>query len=329
MKALFATFSIVFVLGFSIEIAFSQQLTLYSGRSKALVEPLIQEFERETGIRVRVRYGGTTQLAVAIIEEGHRSPADIFWAQDAGALGAVHRAGLLAPLDSSLYEGKPTAFRNSDGTWVATSGRARILAFDKRVLDSDKLPESVLDLTNPVWRGQVGWSPSNASFQSFITAMRAINGDEKTLQWLTDMQRNGAIAYNNNSSILQAIAAGEIQLGITNHYYIERAQSIDPAFPVDMAFFRAGDPGNLLNVAGAGILSSTRVTAEATRFIEFLLTIESQKYFLNEIFEYPVTYFDSQDRKLDQLLDILPKLDLDILNDLDGTLRLLRQSGLL
>lgn len=330
MKSFFIGFSILFLLLFFAEITFSQQLTLYSGRSKALVEPLIQEFERETGIRVRVRYGGTTQLAVAIIEEGRRSPADVFWAQDAGALGAVHRAGLLTPLDASLFEGKPAVFRNSDGTWIATSGRARVLAFDRRVLQPESLPETVIDLTDSRWRGQVGWSPANASFQSFVTAMRAIEGEEVTRQWVRDMQRNGAIAYNNNTSILQAIAAGEIRLGITNHYYIERAQASDPNYPVDMVFFRAGDSGNLLNVAGAGILTSTRATAQATQFIEFLLRKDSQAYFLNEIFEYPVIYgIDDQDRKLEELLKVLPDLDLDILNDLDGTLRLLRETGLL
>jgi iron(III) transport system substrate-binding protein len=330
MKLFFICFSLLSSLILFAETAFSQQLTLYSGRSKALVEPLIQEFERETGIRVRVRYGGTTQLAVAIIEEGRRTPADIFWAQDAGALGAVHRAGLFMILDEAIFEGKPEVFRNSDGTWIATSGRARVLAYDRRVLQPEALPSSILELTKPEWRGQVGWSPANASFQSFVTAMRFIEGEDVARQWLIDMQKNGAIAYNNNTSILQAIAAGEVRLGITNHYYIERAQSGNADYPVDKIFFKPGDSGNLLNVAGAGILSASRSKPEANRFLEFLLRAESQKYFLNEIFEYPVTYgFDGQDSKLQELLDVLPDIDLDMLNDLDGTLRLLRETGLL
>ncbi len=306
------------------------QLTIYSGRSKALVDPIIAKFEEETGINVRIRFGGTTQLAVAIMEEGRRSPADVFWGQDGGALGALHNQGLLANLPEPILGGIPEGFKNNDRTWVATSGRARVLAYNERRVSQDNLPESIFDLTKPEWRGKVGWSPANASFQSFVTAMRKNLGEEQTRQWLTDMKNNGAVAYNNNNSIIQAIAAGEVELGITNHYYIERMRSENPTYTVNMTFFSDNDIGNLLNVAGVGVLNSSRNKENAERFIAFLLSDEIQRYFVNETFEYPVIYgMDDYDSKLIEALEVSPSMDLELLSDLDATLRLLRSVGLL
>src|SRR5690606_17757808 len=126
-----------------------------------LVQPLIRVFERETGIQVQVRYGATPQLAVTLQEEGSQSPADLFWAQDAGALGSVANAGLFAPLPSALTSQVPATFRSRDDLWVGTSGRARVLAYAPERVDEASLPASVLDLTDPKYRGRVGWAPGN------------------------------------------------------------------------------------------------------------------------------------------------------------------------
>ncbi len=330
MKILLHLFTLLLLSPFLFYHAEAQQLTLYSGRSKALVEPMIQKFQQETGIRVNVRYGGTTQLAVAIMEEGRRSPADLFWAQDAGALGAVHQADLLAALPTDIKVEIPTQFQNTDGTWIATSGRARVFAYHTRRIGDSPLPESVFDLTKPEWRGRIGWAPANASFQSFITAMREIEGEDRTRQWLMDMRENGARAYNNNSSILQAIAAGEISGGLTNHYYLSRLKENQPNTPVSQTFFKEGDSGNLVNVAGLAILKSSRNSENALKFIEFMLSQESQLHFLNEVYEYPaITGLGDQDAELESVLKLTPDLNLDLLRDLEKTLSLLREVGLL
>lgn len=306
------------------------QLTVYSGRNRALIEPLVDRFQAETGITVRVRYGGTTQLAVAILEEGRRSPADVFWSQDAGALGALHNGNMLRVLPDSITQALPPQFRNSARTWVSTSARARILAYDANRISADELPSSVYELTDPKWRGKVGWAPTNASFQSFVTAMRALDGEEKTRQWLLDMRRNGAIAYNNNNSILQAIEAGEVLVGLTNHYYVDRAMATNPGYPIRFAFFETGDTGNLINVAGLGIVAPSRRVEQATRFIHFMMQEEAQQFFRDATFEYPVTTGLEQGyRMIEDVLELAPDIDLDLLEDLDGTLRLLRQTGLL
>ncbi len=306
------------------------QITVYSGRNRALVEPLVRQFEAETGYTVRIRYGGTTQLAVAILEEGRRSPADVFWSQDAGALGALHTDGRLATLPDSLTEKLPSQFRSSANTWVATSGRARVFAYDVNAISKDQLPGSVFNLTSAEWRGRIGWAPANASFQSFVTSMIAAEGEDTTRRWLEDMKANGTVAYNNNNSILQAIEAGEISAGITNHYYIDRAAAEKSEYPVAYHFFDAGDIGNLVNVAGMGIIGSSRNQDAALQFIDFMLRDHAQLFFMNEVFEYPViTGLEGSARNLDDILNRTPDLDLDALRDLDRTLRLLRQTGLL
>ena len=294
------------------------------------MEPLIQEFKAETGIDVRVRYGGTTQLAVAILEEGRRSPADIFWSQDAGALGAVHTEGMFVELPDEITGSIPEQFVNSAGSWVATSGRARVLAYNSDRVSADELPDSVLELTSPEFRGNVGWAPGNASFQSFVTAMRILEGEERTKEWLQGMRVNNTIAYNNNTSILQGISAGEVDYGITNHYYIDRIRARDESYPVRIHFFEANDSGNLVNVAGMGILNSSRNQEKALRFVSFMLEAEAQSFFANEVFEYPaIPDAEHENEELNRLLELTPSVDMDALRDLDGTLQLLRETGLL
>ncbi len=310
----------------------AQELIIYSGRSNSLVEPLIQEFEQQSGIRVRVRYGDTSQLAVALLEEGRRSPADVFWAQDGGALGVLSNRNMFTTLPQSLIDKTPELFRSGDGTWVATSGRARVLAYAPARVNADRLPESIYDLTDPKWSNRIGWAPQNASFQTFVSAMVELDGREKVKEWLGTIRANGAKSYRSNVPIIQAIAANEIDLGITNHYYLIRFKQSDENFPVEQTFLRAGDPGNFVNVAGAGILTTASNKDEAEHFIGFLLSPRGQEFFANEVYEYPVIDPVTPNPALlplPELLEIMPQVNIDQLDTLDETLRLLREVGLL
>ncbi|MGD9571070.1 MAG: extracellular solute-binding protein, partial [Thermoleophilia bacterium] len=150
----------------------SGSLTVYSGRDEELVAPLFEQFTSETGIGVEVRYGDTAEMAATIVEEGDASPADVFFGQDGGALGALQKEQRLAELSDSSLDMVLPAFRSPEGYWIGTSGRVRVLGYDTRVLEESDLPASVFDLTGPEWSGKVGWAPTNASFQAFVTAMR-------------------------------------------------------------------------------------------------------------------------------------------------------------
>ena len=309
----------------------AEELVLYSGRSKSLVEPIVQQFTQETGIQVQVKYGKTAQLSVALLEEGDRSPADVFWSQDAGALGALVNAGMFAPVDEKTLELVPEVYRGADGEWVATSGRARVLAYSSARLSGDDLPASVFDLTDSKYHGKVGWAPANASFQSFVTAMRKTHGDDKTRAWLEAMIQNQAQVYPKNTAIIQGIAAGEIDLGLPNHYYLLRFKTADSAYPVEQTGFTSGDIGNLVNVAGAGVLKTSKHQDAAQAFVAYLLSPKAQQFFASDTFEYPVVADVIPSPKLqplDQLREGAPQVDLDSLEDLQGTLDLLAEVGL-
>jgi len=310
----------------------TRELVVYSGRSKGLVHPIIKQFEKETGITVKVRYGNTAQLAVALLEEGEKSPADLFWAQDAGALGAVSRQGLFQKLPESVLSKVPDKFRNAEGTWAATSGRARVLAYAPERVKAEELPKSVFDLTDAKWQGRVGWAPQNASFQAFVTAMRVLEGEEKAEEWLRGMKANGAKSYPKNTPIIQALAAGEIDLGLPNHYYLMRFKKSDSGFPVEQTFFASGDAGNLVNVAGIGVLKSSTHAEEVNTFVEYLLSPKVQQFFISEVFEYPVTEAGIPSAKLlppAELIKLTPEINLEKLDDLEGTLKLLREADIL
>lgn len=313
-------------------LASAASLTLYSGRGESMVEPIITQFEKDTGISVQVRYGDTAQLAVLLQEEGERSPADLYWGQDAGAMGAISQAGLLAELPADIYEGLPTIYTSETGNWVAASGRARVVAYSPERVEEGELPESVFDLTDDRYEGRVGWAPTNGSFQSFITAMRLEHGEERTREWLEGMRDNDSVTFRNNATQVQGIADGEIDFALVNNYYLPRFKASDEEFPVAQAFFAEGDIGNLVNVAGIAVVGSSDNQEEAIEFVRYLLSPAAQQYFTTNVYEYPVTRGVIQNPLLedsDRLLEVAPEIDLDDLEDLEGTLNLLRDVGLL
>jgi iron(III) transport system substrate-binding protein len=305
-------------------------VVVYSGRSEELVGPLIEQFSEDTGIDVQVRYGDTAELAAQILTEGENSPADVYFAQDAGALGALAREEMLTELPSEALERVEERFRSPEGVWVGISGRARVVAYNTDRVDESELPDTIFGFTDPEWQGRIGWAPTNGSFQSFVTAMRVELGDDTTREWLEGMVGNGARVYENNTAIVEATGRGEIDLGLVNHYYLYRFLAEDPAFAADNAFLPGGDVGALVNVAGAGILETTDQPAAAREFVAFLQSDEAQQYFSEETFEYPLVSGVAADEQLPPLATIeTPDLDLSDLDELEATLELLRQTGAL
>lgn len=267
----------------------SGKLTVYSGREPELVEPLFKRFERATGIDVELRSAESPELSATITEEGESSPADVFYAQDAGSIGALRRDGLLAKLPPSTLESVDRRFRAPSGEWVGVSGRVRVLAYNTERVRRSDLPGSVLDLTESPWRGRVGIAPGNASFQAFVSGMRASTGDAKTARWLRQMKANDVKIYEKNGQIVEAVARGEIDAGLVNHYYLYEIKAEQPDAPVANHFFRDGDPGTMVNVSAVGILKHARHPAAAQRFIDFLLDA-GQRFFARdaEEKEYPL-----------------------------------------
>jgi iron(III) transport system substrate-binding protein len=304
---------------------------VYSGRSEELVGPILDRFETATGIEVAVRYAGTTELATTILEEGDNSPADVFFSQDGGALGALADEGRLTALPADVLDLVDSRFRSADASWVGVSGRARVLAYDTRELAAADLPQSVQGLTDPSWKGRIGWVPTNASFQTFVTALRVQLGEEGARDWLTKMQANEPKVYEGNAAALEAVRTGEVDVALINHYYLFQAQAEGGEdYPVANHYFTGGDPGALVNVAGVGILEGAEHPIAADRLVRFLLAAEAQTYFSSETYEYPLAEGIAADPRLPVLGEIeSPDLDLSDLRDLNGTLTLLTEVGIL
>ncbi|HXG35845.1 MAG TPA: iron ABC transporter substrate-binding protein [Dehalococcoidia bacterium] len=309
----------------------SQTLTIYSGRSESLVGPLLNDFTKQTGIKIRVRYGDTTELASTILEEGKNSPADIFYAQDVASLDALAKANRLTKLSNDILNLVSEPYRSPQGQWLGTSGRARVVAYNTAKINPDQLPASILEYTDPKWRGRVGWAPTNASFQSFVTALRLLKGEDAARSWLLGMKANNPKEYPNNVTALQAVANGEVDVAFVNHYYLFRAlKEQGSGFKARNYYFRDGDPGGLVFVSGAAILDTADNRGEAEAFLKFLLSTQAQKYFSDQTFEYPMIEGVPTNPELPPLSQLEPPaIDLSQLTDLQGTLKLLRETGIL
>ena len=307
-------------------VAEADSLVLYAGRSEELVQPLIDHFETETGIQVEVRYASSAELAAQILEEGENSPMDVFFAQDAGALGAVAKAGLFEVLPDSIYASVAPSYSSKDKFWIGVSGRARIFSYNPQKVA--EVPASILDLAGSEWKGRIGIAPTNASFQSFVTAMRVSWGEEKTLEWLKAMKEN-AVLFEKNGAILEAVETGVVDAGLINHYYYyERGNEVGFENLISkIGFFQSGDVGNLVNVAGVGIRNTNTATL---KFVEYLISQAGQKYFAEETGEYPLIEGMNPSFDLTPLSELpAPAIDLSDLDSLDKTLELIREAGLI
>lgn len=307
----------------------SSALVIYSGRTAEYIASVFEDFTEATGIKLDVRYGDSAALAAQILEEGENSPADLFISQDAGALGAVSGAGLLANLQDTLLNKVGEYFRSTKSDWVALTGRVRILAYAPDRVRA--LPASVDDLVNPEWKGRLGIAPTNASFQAFVTAMIAMRGEAATEKWLRGIVANSPKYFEKNSIIVEAIDSGEIDAGLVNHYYIyEVSKELGRKINVENHYFKAGDVGNLVNASGVGIIRMSKKQEVASKLVEYLLSKEVQERFVAEVHEYSVVDPSLKPDGLIALSEVqAPNVKLADLADLQRTQRLLIKVGLL
>jgi iron(III) transport system substrate-binding protein len=308
-------------------------LVVYSGRSEALVGPIIEQFAAATGVDVDVRYGSTAEIAATLLEEGASSPADVFFAQDPGGLGAVAEAGLFAPLPEELLAQVPERFRSPEGLWVGVSGRARVVAYNTDAVTPEELPADIFDFTDPQWAGRIGWAPTNGSLHAMVTAMRLEWGEDRTREWLEGIQANEPVVFEGNAPIVEALGAGEIDVGFVNHYYLYRfLREQGEGFKARNHFLTGGGPGSLIMVAGAGRLASGQNEENGLRFLQFMLSTPAQQYFAGQTFEYPLVEGVVTQAGLPPLADLEASalaVDMADLADLQGTVSLMQEVGVL
>jgi iron(III) transport system substrate-binding protein len=309
----------------------TEGVTLYSGRIPAAIGGAVDGYEARADRDVQVRYADTADLAATLVEEGDASPADVFFAQEPGAIGAVADAGLLAELPADVLELVPPRYRDPQGRWVGVTGRARVIAYDRGAVQPAELPRSPFGLTAARWRDEVGWSPASSSMQEYVTALRARYGDERTREWLEAMVANGAKAFPNNVTIRDAIAAGEIEVGLINHYYVAQAVAeAGPDYPVGV-HFPPGGLGSLMLLTTVGVLEASDRKPEAVAFVRSLLQRPSQDFFTTSSKEYPLARAAVPDPSLSVPLARVPSPDGDLidLGELQATIELMQEAGAL
>lgn len=304
-----------------------EPLVLYSGRSEDLVGPLFEQFIEESGIELEIRYAGSTDLASTLALEGERSPADLFLSQDPASIGSV--AELLRPLPDSILDRVPPRFSDTDGRWVGLSGRARTVVYNSELVDPAELPNSVFDLLDDRWRGDLGVAPTNGSFLAFVAAMILVEGEEATVQWLEDLAALDPIDFPKNSPIVAAADAGEISIGLVNHYYLYRLEAEQGSVRAANHFLPAGDAASLVMPSAIGILASSD-HPDAARVIEFLLSDSAQRHFATETFEYPLVPGIEASAGLPNIATLAtPDIDLSSLaGALERAAELVAESGL-
>lgn len=307
------------------------RLVLYSGRNENLVGPLVEQFTADTGIEVEVRYGSTGEIAALLLEEGDATPAQVFLSQDAGALGELTSAGLASTLPAEIAGAVPAGFTSTDDTWVGVTGRARVIAYDSERLTEAQVPDSTNDLVAPEWSGQVAFAPGNASFQSFVTALRVLEGEDAADAWVAGIAANSPVLTESNDDSLELVNTGAAQFGLINHYYWYAAAAEVGAENMRAQLkFLPGDVGGIVNVTGAAILAGAEGDPDAIAFVEYLLSDAGQEYFVEETHEYPLVPGIAAPEGLPALESLVnPDLDLGDLESLAATQELLAAHGLI
>ena len=262
-------------------------LVIYSGRKESLVVDVIDAFEATSGVNVEVRYAKSAALAGTLELEGAISPADVFLSQDPVSLGVVAKAGLFDRLPAELLDNVPSWAVDKNGFWVGISGRSRSLIVDTRDVTDAELPSDIYGLNDEKFRNRLGLAPTNSSFIAMVACMIESDGEEKVLEWLTAINGLGYTEYPKNSPQVAAAAAGELDIGMINHYYTLRTLAEAGDTPIKNVYLDGGC-GAMVMPAGAGLLSTSQNKPAALAFIEYLHSTSAQEHFTNSVYEFPL-----------------------------------------
>ncbi|MDB2238471.1 extracellular solute-binding protein [Halorubrum ezzemoulense] len=305
--------------------ALEGELTVYSGRGEFLVGDLVGYIDDlYDDLDLTVRYNSSTDHVNAIINEGEGSPADVFYSVNAGSLGALADAGRTQALPDDVTGKVRGEFHTEQ--WVGTSGRARTVPYNTESVSEDGLPDDIMAYPDE-FEGDLGWAPSYGSAQAFVTAMRLLEGEEATREWLEAMVERGAATYPDEFRACQEIADGEIDAAFTNHYYIQRVLDGNPEAPIATSFTQ-GDAGAVFNVAGAAVVDTASNADLAANFVRHLLSAEAQDYFARSTFEYPLIPEVEPIGDLPTIDELdVPDIDLSELSNLEPTIDLMRDAG--
>jgi iron(III) transport system substrate-binding protein len=265
-------------------------LTLYSGQHEQTTALLVKAFEKQTHIKVKVRFADEATLGSQILQEGGSSPADVFFTENTPVLELLREKGALAPVEQSTLAAVPNRYDSAQGDWVGVSARVSTLVYNTSKLKPAELPNSVLELAAAKWKGKVGFAPSETDFQPLVTAIEKLDGKAAAESWLKGLQSNSKV-YPDNETVVAQVNNGESELGPINHYYWFRLHDELGKSGTHSAlhYYAAGDPGDLVNISGAAVLKSSSHQAEAQQLLAFLVSQAGQEQLAHsQSFEYPL-----------------------------------------
>lgn len=301
----------------------SGKLSVYLGRGEGgLYDDIVAAIrERNPDLDLSVRRAPSAALANTLIAEAKAgvSRADLFWSIDASSLGAVAAEGVSQSIPQSIQDHVKPDFRYSQ--WAAISGRLRTVAYNPTRLSADRVPDHIMAFADTDLN--IGWAPAYGAFQSFVTAMRLLEGEDRTRKWLLAVKKQ-ARSYAGELGVVMAVARGEVDLGFANHYYTLRLKQGKPDANVDIALTN-NDAGSLVNSSGVLLLNDKPLAAN---FLRYLLSREVQSYLAREAYEIPMAPGVAPPDGLPGHIDP-PRLDLTQLSDLRPTLDLLRETRVL
>jgi iron(III) transport system substrate-binding protein len=267
-------------------------LVLYNGQHEQTTQALVNAFEKQTGITVTVKSDDEDVLAEQIMQEGSRSPADVFYTENSPALMKLAEQHLLAPVQQSTLAAVPAGDSSPNGNWVGVSGRVSVLVYNTSQLKPSQLPSSVMDLASPKWAGKLGIAPGETDFQPVITSIADTYGRAAALTWLDRVKANaGSHQYPDNETLTSEVNSGQVEIGLINHYYWYRLRAEIGAGAMHSAlhYLANSDPGYVLDVSGAAVLASSTHKSAAQKFLAFLVSAQGQRIIASgDSFEYPL-----------------------------------------
>jgi len=318
---------------FAAGLAQAASLTLYSAQHEQTVNLLIKDFEKQSGISVRVHSGEGPQLAAQLLAEGKASPADVYLTSNSPELMLLEEKGMLTKVSQGTLAVIPARFNSPKGEWVGVMARENVLVYNTKMIKPAQMPTSLLDLAKPAWKGKIAIAPADGDFLPLVSAVLALKGEPATLQWLKGLRTNAQV-FDDNEGVTAAVNRGAVSTGIINNYYWARLHTElgDKGTHSALYHFGNGDVGALINVSGAAVLKTAHNSDAAQKFLSYLVSERAQQLFAKSTitYEYPLHAGVAPSPMLkpfDQLNP--PKLDMQQLGDDSKAAKLLRQAGLL
>lgn len=267
-------------------------LVIYSGRSEALILPIIDSFKREhPNITVELKSGKNNELAAAILEERANPQADIFISTDMLTHINLSKEGVLRAAPISGAASLPKELKATDGTWTSVTARARVIMYNTDLVRPEDAPTSIFELTEPKWRGKVAaTNTTSGAMQAQVAALNSIIGSEATQTWLNGLVANEVTFFGGHTDIRKAVGAGEFAIGLVNHYYYELQKRESTDNKVGIIYPDQGEDqiGVMMNTTAVGQIEGGPNPENAQLFAEFLFTQETQTLFAELNYEYPI-----------------------------------------